>query len=220
MQELGIQRIIPREQLFCREDIKEVETFINRILYLMERLFISKGLTEKEAKSVEQVIYPVINIEAEANVYQSEDLTYIPNRNINFFSFDHYVDEFQFVINKTNHLIRQGEAKKIGIVYPLNRLLRVGTVEQFIYSSLKNLNLLVPNQLFSICVADLKKADCNFRFDYVFFLDINSMGEIEELYKKFIQFINNCKKNETNIVLTANNKTSLTEKIKNRLAKR
>ncbi|MED0687264.1 nuclease-related domain-containing protein [Anoxybacillus ayderensis] len=221
VKELGIERIIPKEQIFCRHDIETGENLINRIFCLTEHLFVSKGLTEKETSIINQCIYPVITVREGASLYiSSDDIAYMSEPQVSFFSFDHYVDELHFVIDKTNHLIRLGEAKTIGIIYPINRSLREGTIAQFINSALQNLTLLVPSQSFSVYATDLRNVNCSSMFDYLFILDINTIRDGDNNYQRFNWLIKKSLKSKTNIILTANKKSSLTEKIRNRLAKR
>lgn len=219
VEHMGIDRVIPKDQIFCKNDLEEGEDFINRIFGLTGRLFISEGLTEREARIISQCIYPIINVTEEVDSCISDDIAYISKPQVNFFLFEHYIDEFQFVINKTNHLIRSGEAQLIGIIYPTNRPLRKGTIAQFIDDALQNLNLLPPNQAFSIQVTDLKTVDCGYMFDYLFFIDINTIRSKDD-YQIFGRLIKNSLKFKTNIMLTANEESLLTTKIRNRLAKR
>ncbi|AST07058.1 hypothetical protein AF2641_09335 [Anoxybacillus flavithermus] len=216
VEDMNFYKIIPKEKIFCKNDLEDGEVFIDRISGLIDRLFISKGLTEREARIVSKCIYPIIDVAEEAD---TDDIAYISEPKISFLSFDHYVDEFQFVINKTNHLIRLEEAKAIGIIYPINRFLRKGTIAQFMDSALQNLNLLSSNQVFSVHVTDLKNVDFDYMFDYVFVIDINTIRSKND-FQLFSRLIKNLLNFKTNIVLTANEESLLTEKIKNRLAKR
>jgi hypothetical protein len=217
IKELGIDRIIPKKKLFSKEDIGP--NLGKRISELTEQLFISNGLTEKEANIVKNYIYPNMVISEDTGSYVHSNLEEISNFSVDYVSFDHYVDEIHFVMNKINHVIRLEAAKAIGIVFPVNRSLRVGTLEQFIRDSLKSRNLLLPNQSFSVHIADIKRVDYNIKFDYLFVLDINTIRDKED-YQELKRLIKNYMRGKTNIILTSNKKSFLTEKLKNRLAGR
>jgi hypothetical protein len=176
-------------------------------------------LTEREANLVKKCIYPnftfTVNENTRSYFYgQDEEIS---NFKVEYISFDNYVDEIYFVINKINHLIRLEAARTIGIVFPVNRSLRVGTLEQFIKDLLKSRNLYPSNQSFSINITDIKQVNYSIKFDYLFVLDINTIRGGED-YQELKRLIENYQQKQTNIVLTSNKKSFLTEKLKNRLA--
>jgi len=213
---IGIDRIIPIKKLFSREDIGP--DLGKRVAQLTEELFISTGLTEKEANIVKNYIYPTFGVKENKYSHFYEQAEEISNFKVDYVSFNNYVDEIYFIINKINHLIRLEEAITIGIVFPVNRYLRVGTLEQFIKDLLKRRNLLFPlNQSFFINITDIKQVDLSINYDYLFICDINTIRDGED-YQELKRLIENYQQRQTNIVLTSNQKSFLTEKLKNRLA--
>jgi Nuclease-related domain len=215
--DLGIDRIIPTEKLFSREDIGP--NLGKRVAELKEQLFISAGLTEREANIVKNCIYPTFIINETTCSYFYEQAEEISNFEVDYASFNNYVDEIYFIINKINHLIRLEEVRSIGIVFPVNRSLRVGTLEQFIKDLLNSRNLYPSNQSFLINITDIKKLDYSIKFDYLFICDINTIRDGED-YKELKRLIENYQQRQTNVFLTSNQKSFLTEKLKNRLAGR
>lgn len=214
IKEFGINRIIPRGKLFSKEDVEM--NLGKRISRLTEQLFIFNGLTEREAIIVKNCIYPKMVVSEDKDSYILSDLE-VDYTDVKFVLFDHYVDEIQFVINKINHVIHFEASKEVGIVFPVNRSLRVGTLEQFIRDSLKSRNLLLPNLTFSVYIAELKRVNYNIKFDYLFILDINTIRDKED-YQELKRLINNYLRGKTKIILTSNKKSFLTEKLKNRFS--
>jgi Nuclease-related domain len=215
--DLGIDRIIPTEKLFSREDIGP--NLGRRVTQLAEQLFISAGLTEREANIVKNCIYPTFIVNENTYSYFQGQVEEISNFKVDYISFNNYVDEIYFIINKINHLIRLESARTIGIVFPVNRSLRVGTLEQFIKDLLKSRNLYPSNQSFLINITDIKQNDYSINFDYLFICDINTIRDGED-YQELKRLIENYQQRQTNIVVTSNQKSYLTEKLKNRLAGR
>lgn len=222
IEDLGIDKIIPKDRLLCKEDLQTRETLYRKMNQIAERLFVINGLSEKEINIIKNCIYPIMKQDmnsVEANQSVNNVIKSISS-NIKFVSFTHYVDELYYVIDKTNHLIRMGAAKAIAITYPMNRFLRVGTLEQFICDSLKKRGLFEKSERFSVHVSDIKNINDEITLNYLFVVDINSIQsslhyqQFEYIIKKYSET------GETSIILTANKKSALTEKLKNRLAER
>lgn len=225
IEDLGIDKVIPKDRLLSKEDLQTGKTLYRKMNQIAERLFVINGLSEKEINIIKSCIYPIMKQNANSvEAHQSVDnVIKSTSSNIKFVSFTHYVDELYYVIDKTNHLIRTGTAKTIAITYPINRFLRIGTLEQFICDSLKKRGLFEKSERFWVHVSDIKSIndDINLiNLDYLFVVDINSIQsslhyqQFEYIIKKYSET------GETSIILTANKKSALTEKLKNRLAER
>jgi hypothetical protein len=223
IEDLGIDKIIPKDRLLCKEDLQTGETLYRKMNKIAENLFVINGLSEREINIIKNCIYPIMkqNIHSvEANQFIKNNVIKSISSNIKFVSFTHYVDELYYVIDKTNHLIRMGAAKAIAITYPINRFLRVGTLEQFICDSLKKRGIFEKSERFWVHVSDIKSINDNINWDYLFVVDINSIQSSLH-YQQFEYIIDKYSKTgETSIILTANKKSALTEKLKNRLAER
>ncbi|GAB6889523.1 hypothetical protein JCM14450A_05290 [Geobacillus stearothermophilus] len=225
---LCIDQVIPLEQLFCMEDLEDSHVFNEKINGIMETLFTINSLSREEARIVKQVIYPVIKVNYSGQVDRSleeeqqtgkEEKERKEILNVQLISFEHYVDEFYYVVDRIHHLCQTGAARNITIAYPLNRFLRRGTVKEFISDLLKSRGLLAKRGL-TLKLFELEQlSDYCRSTDYLFIVDINSIRSTA-VYERQLRPIIEGKIYNGPIMLTANKPSWLTKKLKNRLAQR
>ncbi|MED3716430.1 nuclease-related domain-containing protein [Geobacillus thermodenitrificans] len=223
---LGIDQVIPSDQILCIEDLENSHILNERINKMMGKLFTINSLSQEEAHIIKQVIYPIIKIghvnldnsssEEERKKEEGKNQTCFP-KNIQFIPFEHYVDELYYIVDRIHHLYQKEEVKNVVITYPLNRFLRKETLKELIVDMLKNRGLMTKKGL-SITVSDLKQVKEHYNADCLFIVDINSVRPSS--FDECLKLIMEQGRYHTRIVLTANKRSSLTEQLKNRLALR